>query len=293
MQGQVNGINSQNNLNSNSPIVYPPIQNTAASYQMPLPQAPNIVYVKDPMSELNNCTGVTIKQQPELFEAITGCETANRYHVFGQTPQGLIYLFKCMEKSGFCMRCFCPSNVRAFNMEMNHIVNFGQPVTNLFANAQKPLMCPCFCACRPEITLLLGEQKEIVGKIVNTFTCCDPEFEIFDKNGNVKFKVHADCCQCGLLCASNVCGKFSSANFDILDGTSNKVGQITKMSAQSYSEVVTDADSYQVSFPQQASAEDKLLMIVLGLMIDYQYFESSSNDTNKRGRRRNAYYGYY
>ena len=47
------------------------------------------------------------------------------------------------------------------------------------------------------------------------------------------------------------------------------------------------------SFPQQASAEDKLLIIVLGLMIDYQYFESSSNDTNKRGRRRNAYYGYY
>ena len=86
--------------------------------------------------------------------------------------------------------------------------------------------------------------------------------------------------------------KFSSANFDILDGTSNKVGQITKMSAQSYSEVVTDADSYQVSFPQQASAEDKLLLIALGLMIDYQYFESSSNDTNKRGRRRNVYMGY-
>ena len=67
MKAQSTGVNDQNNLNSNSPIVYPPIQNTAASYQMPLPQAPNIVYVKDPMSELNNCTGVTIKQQPELF----------------------------------------------------------------------------------------------------------------------------------------------------------------------------------------------------------------------------------
>ena len=157
----------------------------------------------------------------------------------------------------------------------------------------KPLMCPCFCCCRPEVTLLLGEQKEIVGKIINIFTCCDPEFEIFDKSGNLKFKVHADCCQCGLMCAKNICGKFSSANFEIYDGTlTNKVGQISKMAAQSYTEMVTDADSYQISFPVQASAEDKLLLIALGLMIDYQYFESSSNDTNKRGRRRNVYMGY-
>jgi hypothetical protein len=235
-----------------------------------------------------------IRQQPELFEAITGCETANRYHVYGQTGQELKYLFKCMEKSGFCMRSCCPSNIREFNMEIIHILNLGpQPVSKLFANAMKPLMCPCFCCCRPEMTLLLGEQKEIVGKIVNPYTCCDPEFEIFDKSGNVKFKVHADCCQCGLRCANNICGKFSSANFDIYDGAmTNKVGQISRMPAQSYAEMVTDADSYQINFPAQASAEDKLLLIALGLMIDYQYFESGSNDSNGGRRRRGGYVSY-
>ena len=296
MQGQVNGINSQNNLNSNSPIVYPPIPNTGMPMPVPIPmpQVPNIVYVKDPMSELNNCTGVIIRQQPELFEAITGCETANRYHVYGQTGQELKYLFKCMEKSGFCMRSCCPSNIREFNMEIIHILNLGpQPVSKLFANAMKPLMCPCFCCCRPEMTLLLGEQKEIVGKIVNPYTCCDPEFEIFDKSGNVKFKVHADCCQCGLRCANNICGKFSSANFEIYDGTlTNKVGQISRMAAQSYTEMVTDADSYQINFPAQASAEDKLLLIALGLMIDYQYFESGASDSNTGRRRGGAYVRY-
>ena len=296
MQGQVNGLNSQNNLNSNSPIVYSPIQNTETSMPVPIPmpQVPNIVYVKDPMSELNTCTGVIIRQQPELLEAITGCETANRYHVYGQTGQELKYLFKCMEKSGCCMRNFCPSNIREFNMEIIHILNLGpQPVSKLFANAMKPLMCPCFCCCRPEMTLLLGEQKEIVGKIVNPYTCCDPEFEIFDKSGNVKFKVHADCCQCGLMCANNICGKFSSANFDIYDGAmTNKVGQISRMPAQSYAEMVTDADSYQINFPAQASAEDKLLLIALGLMIDYQYFETGSNDSNGGRRRRRGYVSY-
>ena len=190
------------------------------------------------------------------------------------------------------MRSCCPSNIREFNMEIYHVINLGQQATKIFANALKPLMCPCFCCCRPEMTLLLGDQKEVVGKIVNTFTCCDPEFDVFDKSGNVKFRVHADCCQCGLLCANNICGKFSSANFDIYDGTlTNKVGQISKMAAQSYSEMVTDADSYQVTFPQQASPHDKLLLIALGLMIDYQYFETDSNSDS--GHRSYGYgYGY-
>ena len=291
MQGQAYYVNDPYNLNSNSPAMVAPIPGQAIAMPMPSPQVPNIVFVQDPMSELNNCTGVIIRQQPELFEAITGCETANRYHVYGQTPQGLKYLFKCMEKSDYCMRSCCPSNIREFNMEIYHIINLGQQATKLFANALKPLMCPCFCCCRPEMTLLLGGQKEVVGKIVNIFTCCDPEFDVFDKSGNVKFRIHADCCQCGLLCANNICGKFSSANFDIYDGTfTNKVGQISKMPAQSYSEMVTDADSYQVTFPQQASAHDKLLLIALGLMIDYQYFETDSNSDS--GHRSYGYGGY-
>ena len=280
MQGPVYYVNDPYSLGSNSPAI--------AAIPMPAPQAPNIVFVKDPMSELNNCTGVIIRQQPELFEAITGCETANRYHVYGQTSQGLKYLFKCIEKSDFCMRSCCPSNIREFDMEIYHVISLGQQATKLFANALKPLMFPCFCCCRPEMTLLLGDQKEVVGKIVNTFTICDPEFDVFDKSGNLKFRVHADCCQCGLLCANNICGKFSSANFEIYDGTlTNKVGQISKMAAQSYSEMVTDADSYQITFPQQASPHDKLLLIALGLMIDYQYFETDSNSES-----RNHGYGY-
>ena len=296
MQGQVYYVNDPYNLGSNSPAVVAPISNAgvAMPVQMPTAQAPNIVFVQDPMSELNNCTGVIIRQQPELFEAITGCETANRYHVYGQTSQGLKYLFKCMERSDYCMRACCPSSVREFNMEIYHILNLGQQASKLFANALKPYMIPCFCCCRPEMTLLLGEQKEVVGKIINLFTCCDPEFEVYDKNGNVKFRVHADCCQCGLMCANNICGKFSSANFDIYDGTlTNKVGNISKMPAQSYTEMVTDADSYQVSFPAQASAHDKLLLIALGLMIDYQYFETdSSGDNNGYYHRRGYGYGY-
>ena len=254
------------------------------------------VTVVDPMTELNNCQSCIIRQQPEILEAIYGCETANRYHVLGNANGFFKYLFKCQERSGFCQRNFCPSNMREFNMDIYHAVTtvVTGTVSGKFASAYKPFKCPCFCLNRPEIIINLGAENKYVGKIKHLFTCCDPEFEIYNATG-LKYYVRADCCQCGLLCANNFCGKMSTATFEIYSpGTSNILATISKIPAQSFSEMVTDADSYTVGFPQGATAEDKLLLIALGLMIDYQYFETDSSDQNqKSGYGRRHRYGYY
>ena len=252
------------------------------------------VMVADPMFELDSCQSVIIRQQPELFEAITGCETQNRYHVLGNCNGVYKYLFKCRERSSYCMRACCPSNIREFNMEIFHAVSgpLTGNISGKFANAFKPWKFPCFCCNRPEITVNLGAQNKYVGKIKHMFTCCDPEFEVYNSNG-LKYFVRADCCQCGLLCANNFCGKLSTATFEVYQpGTSNIIATISKMVAQSFSEVMTDADSYQVGFPPGATAEDKLLLIALGLMIDYQYFETDSSESNN-GRRGGYGYRYY
>ena len=255
-----------------------------------MPQFAGIQYVfiqNDPLTELDSCTGVTIRQQPEFYEAITGCETANRYHVFGRCPQGYKYLFKCRENSDFCMRMFCPSEIREFNMEISQVLYNGQ--NQLFANAFKPLKCSCFCCNRPEIIVNVGDRN--VGKIVHLFTCCDPEFDVYDASGMVKYFVNADCCQCGIMCSKNICGKFSNAVFNIYaPGSNNIIGTINKMPAQSFAEFATDADSYEISFPQGISPDDKMLIIALGLMIDYQYFETDGNNKKGRRKRRRRYY---
>ena len=79
------------NLGSNGQFMGPPNTNKGMG-QVRMPTEANqvigpqigvqYVYVQDPMAELANCTGVLIRQQPEFFEAITGCESPNRYHVF-------------------------------------------------------------------------------------------------------------------------------------------------------------------------------------------------------------------
>ena len=101
--------------------------------------------------------------------------------------------------------------------------------------------------------------------------------------------LNGDCCQCGLLCKNNFCGKMSEVIFNIHRGNSinsSPCGSITKIVATS-AELITSADSYQINFPPDALPPDKLLLVVAGLMIDYQFFEetASSNDNNNNRNR--------
>ena len=64
------------------------------------------IYVQDPMLELASCPSILIRQEPDFLESITGCETPNVYHVFGNSHMGFKYLFKCVEKSECCERFF-------------------------------------------------------------------------------------------------------------------------------------------------------------------------------------------
>ena len=62
----------------------------------------------NPLAQLNDAEVAFIKQEVEIFEAFTGCETPNRYHVFIKTFNNqYIYLFKCKEQSNWCERNCC------------------------------------------------------------------------------------------------------------------------------------------------------------------------------------------
>ena len=73
----------------------------------------------------------------------------------------------------------------------------------------------------------------------------------------------------------------SEAVFNIYKDASmtQPCGNIIKKIA-SFSEMVTSADSYQVNFPSDASPSEKLLLIICGLMIDYQFFEEKAGDND-------------
>ena len=84
-------------------------------------------------------------------------------------------------------------------------------------------------------------------------------------------------------------GKMYEGEFEIIDAVSNQVvGKIVKEPA-TMAEMVTDADSYTINFPPNADAYDKLMLMGLAIMIDYQFFETNANDENKKRRRRGGF----
>ena len=264
-----------------APVTYPA---QTAAVPAPIFGGMQFIYVQDPMAELASCPSLLIRQEPEFLEKFTGCEMPNVYHVFGNSPLGFRYLFKCIENSNCCARRFCSSSQRPLDLNIIHcnsLDQLGMNYTTPFATMQKPFMCTFYCLCRPEINVVLNSTGQAIGKVKHICTVCDPTFEVYNATSGLKYIVTANCCQCALICPG-ILGKTSRGIFDIIDVGSNQVvGQITREPAN-ISEIITDADTYAVNFPPTADANDKLLITGLALLIDYQFFETDAGEDDKK-----------
>ena len=252
---------------------------TPPPYAGPMINTPqNFVFIQDPFTEIAQSYGAIIRQQPSLLEAVTGCATQNRYHVFLETPYGIKYAFRCNERSDTCARCCCSASARPLKIEMRHVISFQQydsDLAKIFINIDKPFQCACCCLCRPFMDIRLVDNGQRLGHIKEPCTCCDIETEVYDANGQLRYDIHGDCCQMGLCCGGCV-EKLSNIYFDIRQNGSI-VGSIKKLSSN-IGEFFTKADSFQINFPANATPADKFLLIIAGLMIDYQNFEKDESE---------------
>lgn len=124
-------------------------------------------------------------------------------------------------------------------------------------------------------------EEKTFGKIVDNFRCFGPNYSIFNQNSVLKYKISSGNCQYGLICnIFNSCYeiKFYIYNADTKNlEPENSVGCIVKKQKQSEN-LMTNNDNFEIYFPSDASAQDKLNIIGAALMINYSYFEA---DTEK------------
>ena len=246
------------------------------------PQA--FMYCTDPMTELIGSTGAVIRQEVDMFEVISGCETQNRYNVFLQSPMGLKYAFRCIERSGCCSRTCCSNNCRSLKLDIRHVASANEDpdLSKVFISANKPCACNCCCFCRAHLDIILSDNNLLIGRIREPCTCCDIETEIYDRNNELKYNIIGDCCQFGLCCGSSA-EKMAEIEFRI-KSQGQTVGVMKKLSS-TMGEYFSKADSYKITFPNKATAEEKMLLICAGLLIDYQNFEKKETPRkNMRGQ---------
>ena len=225
--------------------------------------------VPDALSELMKAKDVIIEQKIELMEALTGCETPNRYNVFLIDKfRQKKYLFKCKEESNwFCRNCV-PSSNRSFYLKMHHIINSNKNTDykQTIADFERSFMCTCFCCCRPKMDGFFKaedidesnrknnqgmEVRENMGKVVEPFSC-GPTLVVYGNDGKMKWKVYGEYCQCGFWARDISVGKCYEVDFWIYDCEDENpdkkpVGNIHKV-FKGLSELVTDSDAFILTF---------------------------------------------
>ena len=237
------------------------------------------------MEKINKANQMVIKQEIEIGEVITGCETKNRYNIYlidSNNEKNLI--FKCKEISSCLMRNCCPGSTRSFKMKVIQTLSnnlYGSSYNNPYLIFEKPFKCTCCCLARPYMKGTLMENKMNLGFISEICTILNPTFEIYDRNNVRKFIIKIPCYQCGFICRNTCCGKLSKVVGEIYNGNNmngNLIGSIVKK--VSVKEFISDANSFLIDFPNDATPTDKLLILGNTLMIDYRYFEYAPPDKN-------------
>jgi len=237
-------------------------------------------------SSLEKMQEMIIKQESDILEAVTGCQEPNNYHVYGRLPNGeKSYIFRCREFSSCGMRFWCPVSCRELIMkiklafdenEADNNEDNDEEFNNSLLYIEKKFKCPCCNCIRPEMRVFISETNALLGTIEEGFSVCDPIFHVYDKNGKLIYYIETDCCQCGFMYRNNCLGKTDECVFFIYDieNKTNPIGEICKKAATSQLSI---ADNYSVIFPKNANVEEKILLTITGVMIDYQYFENNTN----------------
>ena len=230
--------------------------------------------------QLTNISELIINQEPDVSEMLCGCEQPNNYHVYLRERNGqLTYIYKLREFSGQCNRIFCPVNCREFTMKMKlmspdsnkYDTNFRDSLMTLQRNCK----IPCLCLIRPELIIDLSKEKLRVGKVEQSFAFCDHCFRVYNENDEEIYYIEADCCQCGFICRNYSIGKTDDCQFLIYKSSERvkPIGYIVKKTESVYSL----ADSYLVVFPSKIPPEEKFLLSIAAVLIDYQYYEKNNN----------------
>jgi len=187
-----------------------------------------------------------IEQQVEWMEAFSNYETENRYAILNQYGNELFF---AEERSSFWARMFLPAQ-RPLDIEVFN--NQGDLVMAI----EKP-----FRFFVPEI-IVYNENDESVGIVKKKFWSLRRTFIVLDVNGNEIYRI--------------VGPILHPWTFKIMkDG--KELGKISKKWSGIGKEMFTDADTFNVNFPNAMSDEEKKIFVGATFLIDLMYFEKNKN----------------
>jgi len=234
---------------------------------MPMPTIPgSVVGIPPGLEYLTQVDQLLVKQKRELLEAFIGFETKNRYSVKNSLGQKI---YSAKEDTDCCTRNCC-GPVRPFDLDIYD--NFNRRVLTL----NRPLRCTsCLFFCCLQKLTVHDNFGNVLGYLTQQWSLFKPVFKVKNANHETVLRIE------GPVCTFSLCG--SDVKFKVLsrDGTV-QVGTISKQWSGLLTELLTDADHFNVSFPMDLDVNIKAVLLGAVFLIDFMFFEKQGNKERDR-----------
>ncbi|XP_037722531.1 phospholipid scramblase 2-like [Drosophila subpulchrella] len=206
---------------------------------------------------LANVDQLLVKQKVEVFEALTGFETNNRYSIQNALGQKVFY---AVEDTNCCTRNCCPE--RPFHMKI-----FDTYLKNEVIHMHRPLGCSSICCpCCLHSIEISAPPGMVIGKIQEEWSICRPCFRILNPSGDLVLRIEGPACFCSMC---------RNVNFNVISLDGEKVGRISKQWSGLGREWFTDADMFGLTFPMDLDINLKAVLLGATFLIDFMFFEKS------------------
>ncbi|KAI2493812.1 phospholipid scramblase [Fragilaria crotonensis] len=206
-----------------------------------------------------------------------GCEARTQFEVFvggNQIADGL-------EDADCCCRLCCPQ-IRPFTMVVKEanigaeMITIDRPFRSSFGTFK--------CCCYQEATVTSGGQQ--LGSMKEDCFAFVPSFQIKAPDGNPIYKVHPPTCCSGLCidwytegnpCCGEGCLKvpfhvFPASQVDT-DDDAPYIGKILRAPKSLEEEIFTNAGAFDLTFPKDATPQEKGLLMGSVIFINVNFFE--------------------
>jgi hypothetical protein len=123
-------------------------------------------------------------------------------------------------------------------------------------------------------TLASTDAGKYLGYVREDYSFCKPKLSVFNDNDDKVYEIVGDFCA--------IC-RHSFRIYDHHKDTKieHHVGEIRKKWSGLAKELFTDADNFYITFPKNANARERGLLLGALFLIDFLYFEN--NNTNDEG----------
>jgi hypothetical protein len=247
--------------------------------------------LQDPYALFSGAEQVYIDQYYKISDLFVICplyfnyRISLEYRVSGEKDEESKYeayhLFTTKEITPICSHNFLSNQSRQIDINIfNYIVEPKDKEMQKFITIRKPCRCAfsCFCACctRPIFEVVTPIEK--LGKIIEIRTLCDPVLHVLDANDEIIYILSTKCCQYGYCLRDSFCDNRKCARciFLIADKDNNCVGKILK-DHRSGKRIQPDYDQMVITYPPEASCQEKILLMCASLAIEYLYFQNMTN----------------